>query len=112
VAKALEAAVPLDQRYTSAQVQDAVGRMLAALTFQAVPLRVEWYTPTEGRVFLAPFGYRQVALRLTIERDGVQPQLRVRSTPINMFRVPLMYRRELRDLWSSIIDRLGNLQPL
>ena len=40
--------------------------MLPALTCQQTPLRTEWYSPTEGRVFLAPFGYRQMALHLTI----------------------------------------------
>jgi hypothetical protein len=109
VAKALEATVPLDQRYTSDQVQDALSRMLPALTFQSLPLRVEWYSPTDGRVFLAPFGYRQVALRLTIEKQGSQQQLHVRSTPINLFRVPWLYRRELRAVWSSILDRLRQL---
>lgn len=109
MAKAWEATVPLDQRYTSDQVQAALNRMLPALTFQALPLRVEWYGPTEGRVFLAPFGYRQVVLRLTIERDGPRQHLHVRSTPINMFRVPLLYRRELRAVWASILDRLRQL---
>jgi hypothetical protein len=112
VAKPLEATLPLDRRYTSDQVQDALSRMLSALTFQSLPLRVEWYSPTQGRVFLAPFGYRQVALRLSIEQEGAQKQLRVQSTPINLFRVPLMYRRELRELWASILDRLRNLEAL
>jgi hypothetical protein len=109
VAKALEADVPLDARYSSQQVQDALNRMLPALTFQGLPLRVEWYTPTHGRVYLAPFGYRQVALVLTIQQEGEQPQLHVRSTPINMYRVPLLFRRELRALWASILDRLRQL---
>ena len=109
MAKALEATVPLDARYTSEQVQQALNRMLPALTFQGLPLRVEWYTPTDGRVYLAPFGYRQVALRLTIQQEAEQHQLHVRSTPINMYRVPLLFRRELRALWASVLDRLRQL---
>jgi hypothetical protein len=111
VAKALEATVPLDERYSPDQVHEALNRMLAALTFQQTPLRVEWYTPTAGRIYLAPFGYRQVFIRLTIRHDQPgQHELHLHSDPINMFRVPLLYRRELQTLWSSIVDRLRNLE--
>lgn len=109
MAKALETTVPLDERYTPAQVQDALNRMLPTLTFQQTPLRVEWLSPTDGRIYLAPFGYRQVVMRLTIEQAGARQQLHVLSNPINMFRVPLLYRRELHELWESILDRLHNL---
>ena len=109
MAKALETTVPLDERYTSDQVQDALGRMLPTLTFQGEPLRVEWYGPTFGKVYLAPFGYRQLALRLHIERQGAQQQLHVLSDPISMYRVPLLYRRELRALWDTVVDRLRAL---
>ena len=98
--------MPLDERYSPEQVQDALNRMLPALTFQGLPLRVEWFSPTHGRVYLAPFGYRHVVLRLNIEREGGRPQLHVLSDPINMYRVPLLFRRELRQLWASILDRL------
>ena len=109
MAKVLETTVPLDERYSPEQVQEALNRMLPALTFQGVPLRVEWYGPTSGRVYLAPFAYRQVAIRLNIEQEGNQQQLHVLSDKINMYRMPLLFRRELRALWSNILDRLRQL---
>jgi hypothetical protein len=109
VAKVLETTVPLDERYSPEQVQQALNRMLPALTFQSVPLRVEWYSPTHGRVYLAPFAYRQMVIKLYIEREGGQQQLHAVSDKVNMYRVPLLYRRELRDLWASILDRLQQL---
>jgi hypothetical protein len=109
VSKALETTVPLDDRYTPAQVQEALNRMLPALTFQQTPLRVEWSSPTHGRIYLAPFGYRQMVLQLDIQQEGTQQQLHVLSNKVNMYRVPLLYRCELRELWATILDRLGNL---
>jgi hypothetical protein len=109
VAKVLETTVPLDERYSPEQVQQALNRMLPALTFQSVPLRVEWYSPTHGRVYLAPFAYRQMVIKLYIEQEGGQQQLHAVSDKVNMYRVPLLYRRELRDLWASILDRLQQL---
>lgn len=102
--------MPLDERYRPDQVQAALNRMLPALTFQQTPLRVEWYTTTSGRIYLAPFGYRQVFIRITILHDQSQQHaLHLQSNPINLFRVPLLYRRELQTVWASILDRLGNL---
>ena len=109
MAKVLETTVPLDERYSPEQVQQALNRMLPALTFQSVPLRVEWYSPTHGRVYLAPFAYRQMVIKLYIEQEGGQQQLHAVSDKVNMYRVPLLYRRELRDLWASILDRLQQL---
>jgi hypothetical protein len=109
VAKRLETTVPLDRRYTPDQVQEALNRMLPSLTFQGVPLRVEWYSPTHGRVYLAPFAYRQMVFRLTIEQDGTQQSLHVLSDKVNLYRVPLLFRRELRELWTSLLDRLHAL---
>lgn len=106
MAKVLETTVPLDERYSPAQVQEAINRMLPALTFQGVPLRVEWYTPTHGRVYLAPFAYRQMVIKLYIEQEGSSRQLHVVSDKVNLYRVPLLYRRELRELWASLLDRL------
>lgn len=109
MAKVLETTVPLDERYSPEQVQQAINRMVPALTFQGVPLRVEWYGPSFGRIYLAPFGYRQVKIRLDIEQDGQRQQLHVISDPINVYRVPLLYRRELRRLWESILERVSAL---
>jgi hypothetical protein len=112
VAKVLETTVPLDERYSPDQVKQALDRMLPSLTFQRVPLRVEWYSPTHGRIYLAPFAYRQMVIKLYIEQEGGQRQLHAISDKVNLYRVPLLYRRELRELWASILDRLHNLERL
>jgi hypothetical protein len=110
VAKALETTVPVDARYTPAQVQDALNRMLPTLTFRQTPLRVEWYSPSYGRVYLAPFGYRQLKVGVMIEQDaGEGTRLHLRSDKLNTYRCPLAFRGEVRQLWETLVDRVSAL---
>ena len=108
--KRLEARVPLDPGFSPGQVQPAMTRMITALRFQDAPLTVQWVGPQHGRIMLPPFGYRNFTIDVRLEEAGGGPssalQVHLRSQPMNAYRCPLMFRREVRALWDTIVERV------